>query len=142
MSYVDDHVVSLFDSSGFSCDHFLGSPLRFGFRPQSEAFSHRAEGFSRCRIPIARLSQGRRGGLSDFVLGLVHFDCPPIAIGRKNYLFVGSQIGEKATAIAYILIETDKLNGVDPQAWLADTLARIPDYKIARVDDLLPWNAR
>ena len=64
-----------------------------------------------------------------------------IAIGRKNYLFLGSQTGGKAAAIAYTLIETAKLNGVDPQAWLADTLARIPDYKITRVDDLLPWNA-
>ena len=62
-----------------------------------------------------------------------------IAIGRKKYLFVGSQTGGKAAAIAYTLIETAKLNGIDPQAWLADTLARIPDYKINRVDDLLPW---
>lgn len=62
-----------------------------------------------------------------------------VAIGRKNYLLVGSQTGGKATAIAYTLIETAKLNGIDPQAWLADTLARIPDYKINRVDDLLPW---
>ena len=64
-----------------------------------------------------------------------------IAIGRKIYPFVGSQTGGKAAAIAYSLIETAKLNGVDPQAWLADTLARIPDYKINRVDDLLPWKA-
>ncbi len=62
-----------------------------------------------------------------------------IALGRKNYLFVGSEAGGKTAAIAYTLIETAKLNGVDPQAWLADTLARIPDYKITRVDDLLPW---
>ena len=62
-----------------------------------------------------------------------------VAIGRKNYLFVGSQTGGKAAAIAYTLIETAKLNDIDPQAWLADTLARIPDYKINRVDDLLPW---
>jgi hypothetical protein len=62
-----------------------------------------------------------------------------VAIGRKNYLFVGSQTGGKAAAIAYTLIETAKLNGIDPQAWLADTLARIPDCKINRVDDLLPW---
>jgi len=62
-----------------------------------------------------------------------------VAIGRKNYLFVGSQTGCRAAAIAYTLIETAKLNGVDHQAWLADTLARIPDYKINRVDDLLPW---
>jgi len=58
---------------------------------------------------------------------------------RKNYLFVGSQSGGKATAIAYTLIETAKLNGINPKAWLADTLAHIPDYKINRVDDLLPW---
>ena len=65
-----------------------------------------------------------------------------VALGRKNYLFVGSQTGGKSAAIAYTLIETAKLNGVDPQAWLADTLARIPDHKINRIDDLLPWNKR
>ena len=62
-----------------------------------------------------------------------------IALGRKNYLFVGSEAGGKAAAIAYTLIETAKLNDVDPHAWLADTLARIPDYKITKVDELLPW---
>ena len=65
-----------------------------------------------------------------------------VALGRKNYLFVGSQTGGKSAAIAYTLIETAKLNGVDPQAWLADTLARIPDHKINRIDELLPWNKR
>ncbi len=62
-----------------------------------------------------------------------------IALGRKNYLFVGSEAGGRAAAIAYTLIETAKLNGVDPHAALADTLARIPDYKITKVDELLPW---
>ena len=62
-----------------------------------------------------------------------------VAIGRKNYLFVGSAGGGKAAAIAYTLIETARLNGVDPEAWLADTLARIPDHKITRVDELMPW---
>jgi transposase len=65
-----------------------------------------------------------------------------IALGRKNYLFVGSPSGGKSAAIAYTLIETAKLNGVDPQAWLADTLARIPDHKINHIDELLPRNAR
>lgn len=64
-----------------------------------------------------------------------------VAAGRKNWLFVGSQTGGKAAAIAYTLIETAKLNGIDPQAWLADTLTCIPDYKITRVDDLLPWRS-
>lgn len=62
-----------------------------------------------------------------------------IAIGRKNYLYVGSESGGKSAAIAYILIETAKLNGVDPSAWLADTIARIPDYNITKVDNLPPW---
>ena len=65
-----------------------------------------------------------------------------IALGRKNYLFVGSEAGGKAAAIAYTLIETAKLNGVDLQAWLADTLACLPDHKITRINDLLPWRWR
>lgn len=62
-----------------------------------------------------------------------------IAVGRKNWLFAGSEGGGKAAAVAYTLIETAKLNGVDPQAWLTDTLARIADHKITRIDELLPW---
>ena len=62
-----------------------------------------------------------------------------VAVGRKNWLFAGSEGGGKAAAIAYTLIETAKLNGVDPQAWLTDTLGRIADHKINRIDDLLPW---
>ena len=63
-----------------------------------------------------------------------------IALGRKNYLFVGSQAGGRAAAIAHTLIETAKLCGADPQAWLADTLARIPDHLITRLDELMPRN--
>ncbi len=51
-----------------------------------------------------------------------------------------SQTGGRAAAIAYTLIETAKMNGIESQAWLADTLACIPDYNITRVDDLLPWH--
>ncbi len=63
----------------------------------------------------------------------------PIAIGRKNYLFVGSEGGGKAAAIVYTLIETAKMNGVDPQAWLTWVLARIADHKITRLNELMPW---
>ena len=66
----------------------------------------------------------------------------PVALDRKNHLFVGSQTGGKSAAIAYTLIETAKPNGVDPQAWLADTQACIADHKINRIDERLPWNAR
>jgi hypothetical protein len=64
----------------------------------------------------------------------------PIALGRKNYLFMGSMRGGKSAAIIYSLIETAKLNNVDPQAWLTDVLRRIPDHKINKIDELLPWN--
>jgi hypothetical protein len=64
----------------------------------------------------------------------------PIALGRKNFLFVGSEGGGKSAAIAYTLIETAKLNGIDPQAWLTDVLGRIAEHKINRIDELLPWS--
>ena len=63
----------------------------------------------------------------------------PIGLGRKNYLFMGSEGGGKSAAIAYTLIETAKLNGVDPQAWLTDVLGMIADHKITNLDELLPW---
>lgn len=64
----------------------------------------------------------------------------PVAIGRKNWMFAGSPKGGKAMAIAYTLIETAKLNNVDPQAWLTWVLSQIADHKINRIDELLPWN--
>ena len=62
-----------------------------------------------------------------------------VALGRKNFLFVGSKGGGEAAAIAYTLIETAKLNGVDSQAWLTWVLAQIADHKITRLDELFPW---
>ncbi len=62
-----------------------------------------------------------------------------VALGRKNFLFVGSKGGGEAAAIAYTLIETAKLNNVDPQAWLAWVLTRIADHKITKLDELMPW---
>ena len=54
-------------------------------------------------------------------------------------MFVGSEGGGKAAAIAYTLVETAKLNGIDPHAWLTDVLSRIADQKITRIEELLPW---
>lgn len=62
-----------------------------------------------------------------------------IAIGRGNWTFCGSDRGGERAAAIYTLIETAKLNGVDPQAWLADVLARLPDHPAHRVAELLPW---
>ena len=64
----------------------------------------------------------------------------PLALGRKNYLFAGSDEGGRRAAIMYTLIETARLNDVDPEAWLADVIARIADHPINRVGELLPWN--
>jgi hypothetical protein len=64
----------------------------------------------------------------------------PIAVGRKNWLFAGSNSGGETLAKAMTLIETAKLSGLDPQAYLADVLARINDHKINRLHELLPWN--
>lgn len=63
-----------------------------------------------------------------------------IAVGRRNWTFCGSDSGGKRAAAIYTLIETAKLNAVDPKAWLADVLARIADHPMKRIDDLLPWN--
>lgn len=62
------------------------------------------------------------------------------ALGRKAWLFAGSERGGDRTAFMYTLINTAKLNGVDPQAWLADVLARIADLPLPRLPELLPWN--
>jgi hypothetical protein len=63
-----------------------------------------------------------------------------VAIGRKNWTFAGSDEGSRRAAAIYTLIQTAKLNGIDPQAWLADVLARLPDHPASRITDLLPWN--
>jgi transposase len=63
-----------------------------------------------------------------------------IAVGRRNWTFAGSDEGGRRAGALYTLIATAKLNDVDPQAWLADVLARMPDYLAKRIGDLLPWN--
>jgi transposase len=65
-----------------------------------------------------------------------------IALGRKSWLFAGSDRGGQRAAAMYSLIVTAKMNEVDPQAWLADVLRRINDHPAARLSELLPWNWR
>jgi transposase len=62
-----------------------------------------------------------------------------MAIGRKNWTFAGSDAGGDRAAAIYTLIETCKMNDVDPQAWLADVLARLPDHPASKLTELLPW---
>ena len=65
-----------------------------------------------------------------------------VALGRKSWLFAGSERGGDRAAFMYSLIVTAKLNDIDPQAWLADVLARLPDTRASQVPDLLPWKWR
>jgi transposase len=64
----------------------------------------------------------------------------PICLGKKNWPFAGSEAGAETLARAMTLIESAKMNGLDPQAYITDLLNRIHDHKINRIDELLPWN--
>jgi transposase len=63
-----------------------------------------------------------------------------VALGRKNYLFAGSDRGGESAAAIYSLIGTAKLNGIDPESYLRNVLSRIADHPINRIEELLPWN--
>jgi transposase len=63
-----------------------------------------------------------------------------VTLGRKNYLFAGSDAGGERAAVIYSLIATAKLNGLDPEAYLREVLTRIADHPINRIEELLPWN--
>lgn len=63
-----------------------------------------------------------------------------VAIGRKNYLFAGSDAGGRRAAALYSLIETAKLNGLDPQKYLTDVLIRLADHPARQIADLLAWH--
>lgn len=63
-----------------------------------------------------------------------------MAVGRKNYLFAGSDRGAERAAAFYTLIESAKLNGLDSEAYLRDVLTRIAEHPAKRLADLLPWN--
>jgi transposase len=63
-----------------------------------------------------------------------------VAVGRKNWTFAGSDAGGHRAAAILTLIETCKMNDVDPEAWLTDILARLPDHPAKRINELLPWN--
>jgi transposase len=63
-----------------------------------------------------------------------------VAIGRKNYLFAGSDAGGERAAAIYSLLGSAKLNGIDPEAYMTAVLSRIADHPVNRVAELLPWN--
>jgi transposase len=63
-----------------------------------------------------------------------------VAVGRRNYLFAGSDLGGRRAAVFYSLIESAKLNGLDPEAYLRDVLTHIAEHPVRRIKELLPWN--
>jgi transposase len=63
-----------------------------------------------------------------------------VAIGRRNWTFAGSDRGGHRAAAMYTLIQTCRLNNVDPHAYLADVIARMPDHPQTRIEELLAWN--
>ena len=63
-----------------------------------------------------------------------------VALGRKNFLFAGSDGGVESAAAIYSLLGTAKLNGIDPESYLRNVLSRIADHPINRIEELLPWN--
>ena len=96
----------------------------------------------------ARYSLGRWTALTRYVNdGRIEIDNSAaeralrgVALGRGNFLFMGSNAGGERAASLYSLIETAKLNGLDPQAYLRDVLQRIADHPVNRIDELLPWS--
>ena len=63
-----------------------------------------------------------------------------VALGRKNFLFVGSDGGGESAAAIYSLIGTAQLNGIDPETYLRNVLSRIAEHPVNRIEELLPWN--
>lgn len=63
-----------------------------------------------------------------------------VAIGRRNYLFVGADSGGERAAAMYTIIGSARLNGMDPEAYLHDVIEHIADHPANRIDELLPWN--
>lgn len=152
-----DRIWALYDTecdiAGQPADARLAARRKLS-KPKVEAFRQWAEQ-QLLRIPgKGDLAKAFRYGLSrwhSFCLiledGRVAFDnnaaeraMRPIGIGRKNWLFAGADAGAETLARAMTLIETAKMNGLDPQACLADLLDRIHDHKINRINELLPWN--
>ncbi|GAA0468810.1 hypothetical protein GCM10009096_07150 [Parasphingorhabdus litoris] len=128
---------------------------RVDSRKQAQSFFHWAEGILgqiSAKMPLAlalRYAITRKDALLRFTEnGQLEIDnnaaersIRGIALGRKNYMFAGPDSGGDNAAAMYSLIETAKLNKVDPEAWLADVLRRVGEgHPVNRLDELLPWN--
>jgi len=95
-----------------------------------------------CRYPLNRWAAMIRyldEGILEISNNLVENALRGVALGRRNWMFVGSVKGGEASALFYSLAGTCRLNGVEPEAWFTDVIERIGDHPINRIDELLPW---
>lgn len=129
------------------CREEAAIPLLVGLKAWLEATAKKLSGKSELASAM-RYALGRWEALTRYTHdGRIEIDnnaaersLRGIALGRKNYLFAGSDTGGERAAAIYSLIESAKLNGLDPEAYLRDVLTRIADHSINRVAELLPWN--
>ena len=92
--------------------------------------------------PMTALLSARSAALCRYRHNAAERALRGIALGRKSWLFAGSDRGGERAAVIYTLIGTAKLNVVDPQAWLADVLGRIAEQPQTRLHELLPWHCK
>ena len=128
------------------------SPYSATFAPGASAASISASsycptaGFAvSCRYPLKRWAAMTRyceNGILEISNNLCENSLRGVSLGRKNWLFVGSVKGGEAAALFYSLVETCRLNGIEPEAYLTDDIERIGSHPINRIDELLPWNWR
>ena len=104
--------------------------------PVAKAINYMLEGTGRWEAFTAFLDDGRLCLTNNAAERALR----GIALGRKSWLFAGSERGGDRAAFMYTLIVTAKMNDIDPQGWMADVLARLPDMPVSRLPELLPWN--
>lgn len=117
--------------------------LRAWLEAQMRGLSSDSNLAKACRYPLNRWAAMIRyceDGLLEISNNLVENALRGVALGRRNWMFVGSIKGGDASALFYSLAETCRLNGVELEAWFTDIIARIGNHPINRIDELLPWN--
>lgn len=108
--------------------------------PKLPAKGSLAEAFRYATARWTALSRYLGNGRLEISNNAVERAIRPLAIGRKNWTFAGSDEGGNRAATVYTLIESAKLNHIDPEAWLRDIIGCIASYPAKRIADLLPWN--
>jgi transposase len=121
----------------------LLAQLKTGFESALAQVSGKSTLALALRYALSRweaLSRYTTGGRLEICNNAAERAIRPLALGRKNWLFAGSDAGGERAAVMYTVIETARMNGMDPEAYLRNVIARIADHPAKRIDELLPWN--